>query len=98
MRRYVTGLLAPHCEVHAVRDGQEGWDEMHKTNWDLVLSDAMMPRMTGFELLEHLRQDPAYNQIPFIILSARAGDDARLEGLSKGADGRLSTYVQFTNS
>src|SRR5690606_7670978 len=56
---------------------------------DLVLSDVMMPKMDGITLLHALRDDPVTVDIPVILLSARAGEEARLEGLSVGADDYL---------
>ena len=56
---------------------------------DLVLSDVMMPNTDGFALLNALRADPATKEIVVILLSARAGEEARLEGLTAGADDYL---------
>src|SRR5262249_38352925 len=56
---------------------------------DLVLSDVMMPRLDGFALLQALRADAATASIPVILLSARAGEEARVEGLQAGADDYL---------
>jgi light-regulated signal transduction histidine kinase (bacteriophytochrome) len=54
-----------------------------------VVSDVMMPRMDGFELLQALRKDPSTAGIPIILLSARAGEESKVEGLDKGADDYL---------
>src|SRR5690606_29753684 len=56
---------------------------------DLVVSDVMMPRMDGFELLAALRREPATREIPIILLCARAGEESRIEGLDAGADDYL---------
>ena len=56
---------------------------------DLVLSDVMMPEMDGFQLLAALRNNPATSTIPVILLSARAGEDSRVDGLQAGADDYL---------
>jgi signal transduction histidine kinase len=60
---------------------------MKKPN--LILSDIMMPRMDGFELLKAIRNDANLRTIPVIMLSARAGDEARVEGIEYGADDYL---------
>ena len=56
---------------------------------DLILSDAMMPELDGFGLLAELRADPSTSQLPVIMLSARAGEEAAVEGLAAGADDYL---------
>ena len=56
---------------------------------DLVITDVMMPGLDGFGLLRELRQDPQTATIPVIMLSARAGEEARVEGIQAGADDYL---------
>src|SRR5262249_20285179 len=56
---------------------------------DLVVADVMMPELDGFGLLNRIRADPALRQIPVIFLSARAGEEARIEGMHAGADDYL---------
>ncbi len=56
---------------------------------DMILSDVMMPPLDGFQLLRALRADPATEGLPVVLLSARAGDEARVEGLTAGADDYL---------
>jgi signal transduction histidine kinase len=90
MRQYVTRLLRKQYTVTAVADGQAALDAIRTARPDLVLSDIMMPRMDGFELLRQLRADPQTNTIPLIFLSARAGEDARIEGMSRRADDYLA--------
>ena len=53
---------------------------------DLILSDVMMPGLDGFGLLTSLRRDEVLRELPIILLSARAGEEARVEGLDAGAD------------
>jgi PAS domain S-box-containing protein len=90
MREYVARLLTRHYEVIAVPDGQAAWEAAGNLHPDLILSDVMMPRMHGFELLRKLREDGRTKTIPVILLSARAGEEARLEGISAGADDYLT--------
>jgi DNA-binding response OmpR family regulator len=56
---------------------------------DLVLADIMMPQLDGFGLLKALREDPVTGDIPVMLLSARAGEESRVEGLQAGADDYL---------
>ena len=86
MRQYVTRLLQPRWEVDAVPDGHAALASVRAHKADLVLTDVMMPGLNGFELLRALRDDPATRDIPVILLSARAGEESRVEGLRAGAD------------
>jgi two-component system nitrate/nitrite sensor histidine kinase NarX len=56
---------------------------------DLVLTDVMMPGLSGFDLLKAIRADPQTKAVPIILLSARAGEEAAVEGLAAGADDYL---------
>lgn len=89
MRDYVKRLLTQRYEVEAVADGVVALAAIRQNPPDLVLADVMMPAMDGFELLRSLRSDPTTQEIPIILLSARAGEEARVEGLEAGADDYL---------
>ena len=90
MRAYVSRLLRDQSwDVEAVADGHAALDSAMRAPPDLVLADVMMPRLDGFGLLRALRDNPATRGAPFILLSARAGEEARVEGLSAGADDYL---------
>ncbi len=86
MREYVQRLLQDTYEVIAVTDGQSGLESARERRPDLVLSDVMMPRLDGFGLLRELRADENLNTVPVILVSARAGEESRIEGLRAGAD------------
>ncbi|WP_348245253.1 ATP-binding protein [Leptolyngbya sp. DQ-M1] len=89
MRNYVKRLLSQGYEVETVSDGFAALEAMTQRLPDLVLSDVMMPRLDGFGLLRELRADPRTKGIPIILLSARAGEESRIEGLEAGADDYL---------
>ncbi len=89
MRQYLVRLLAEHYAVEAVSDGQAALDSVRQRPPDLVLTDVMMPNVDGFALLGELRSDPATRTIPIILLSARAGEESRIEGVEHGADDYL---------
>ncbi|HEX5041766.1 MAG TPA: ATP-binding protein [Candidatus Polarisedimenticolaceae bacterium] len=89
LRAYASRLLAEHYAVEAVADGQEALAHARTHRPDLILTDVMMPRLDGFGLIRELRADPALSAVPVILLSARAGEEARLEGMSRGADDYL---------
>ena len=89
MRAYVRELLVPYWDVESVADGQQALESALRDPPDLVLSDIMMPNLDGFGLLQALRANPRTNCTPVILLSARAGEEARVEGLQAGADDYL---------
>ncbi len=86
MREYVTSLLSRRYDVTAVATGRLALDGATKRRPDLVLTDVMMPEMDGFELLQALRQNPLTRTVPVVMLSARAGEEARIDGIDAGAD------------
>ena len=89
MRNYVGRLLRERYEVETVADGEAALAAVHARRPDLVLTDVMMPGLDGFGLLRQLRSDPRTRAIPVIMLFARAGEDAHVEGLEAGADDYL---------
>ena len=89
MRAYLRELLASRYEVESVADGREALESARRAPPDLIVSDVMMPRMDGFALLRALREDPKLRDIPTILLSARAGEEAVVEGLDAMADDYL---------
>lgn len=89
MREYVSRLLGEHYQVVAVSNGDEALKAAVSDPPDLVLSDVMMPGLDGFGLLRELRARPETRTIPVVLLSARAGEESRVEGLGAGADDYL---------
>ena len=90
MRGYLRRLLGSRWEVAEVADGRAALEAIRARKPDLLLTDVMMPRLDGFGLLRELRRDPGLQDIPVIVLSARAGEEARVEGLDAGADDYLT--------
>jgi len=89
MRDYVARLLRERFEVEAVSDGRAALQAAQRRRPDLVLTDIMMPHLDGFGLLRELRADTALRDVPVIMLSARAGEESRIEGVEAGADDYL---------
>jgi CheY-like chemotaxis protein len=85
MRRYVIRLLRDRCDIEAFADGRAALEAARKNPPDLVLSDVMMPRLDGIGLLRALRADPATSECAVILISARAGEENRVEGMHAGA-------------
>ncbi len=90
MRSYVGRLLSTRWQIATAADGKTALDMIRTDAPDLVLSDVMMPELDGFGLLRELRADARVRGVPVILLSARAGEDARVEGLDAGADDYLT--------
>ncbi len=90
MRDYLRRLLSTRYEVTTVADGAAALREIEQQPPDLVLADVMMPRLDGFELLATIRSNELLRAIPVILLSARAGEEARIEGMQAGADDYLT--------
>jgi PAS domain S-box-containing protein len=91
LRDYMRRILrqAGH-EVSVAVDGQAALDAAREAPPDLIVSDVMMPRLDGFAMLRVLRDDPVLRETPVLLLSARAGEEARLGGLESGADDYLT--------
>jgi PAS domain S-box-containing protein len=86
MRAYLRSILVPLYEVETVADGVAALEAMRTRRPALAILDVMMPRMDGFAALSELRKDAALKDLPIILLSARAGEEAAAEGLAAGAD------------
>jgi PAS domain S-box-containing protein len=89
MRQYIQRILSEQYDVVTVADGEAALAQIELQRPDLVLSDVMMPRLDGFGLLKALKTAPETSDLPVILLSARAGDEAEIEGLDAGADAYL---------
>ncbi len=89
MRQYLERLLAERYEIEAVPDGLAALAAIRQRTPELILTDVMMPNLDGFGLLRELRADPQTRTIPIIVLSARAGEEASVEGMERGANDYL---------
>ncbi|MFZ1993164.1 MAG: ATP-binding protein, partial [Solirubrobacteraceae bacterium] len=89
LRRYLTTLLSGQFDVEEVSDGDAALRVIAERRPDLLISDVMMPGRDGYEVLEAVRSSPETKDLPIILLSARAGEEAAIEGLVAGADDYL---------
>jgi len=89
MREYMGRLLSRQYEVVSATNGEDAYLKMLSVKPDLILTDVMMPKLDGFGLLQKVRQHPEFKTTPVILLSARAGEESRVEGLEAGADDYL---------
>ncbi len=77
-------------EIHLAADGQEGLRSAHVRRPDLVITDLMMPKMSGIDLIQRMRQSPPLRTLPVILLTAKGDDDTRREVREAGADDFLA--------
>lgn len=89
MRAYLQRLLQTRWHVEVVSNGREALQAAQRERPDLILSDVMMPELDGFGLIAAIRSDQTLTDVPVILLSARAGEEAQIDGMNAGADDYL---------
>jgi signal transduction histidine kinase len=89
LRQYLHRLLGAEYDVEVVNDGEQALAAMRARRPELVVSDIMMPVLDGIGLVRAIREDAQLRTTPVILLSARAGEEARIEGMASGADDYL---------
>ena len=90
MRAYLNRILGEHYQILTAKDGAEGFEHAKSYKPDLILTDAMMPRMSGDDLLRAVRNEKELCSTPVVMLTARAGTTARVESIEAGADDYLT--------
>ena len=86
LRAYLETLLTPYYRVAIASDGVEGLEKAKSLQPNLIVSDQVMPRQNGLDLLKEIRSTPELSSTPVIFLTARSGMEARIESLDAGAD------------
>lgn len=86
MRNYVCRLLREGREVRSASNGMEALAAIADWRPDIIVSDVMMPVMDGYKLLAAIRGNEQTKDISFVLLSAKAGEEARIDGMEAGAD------------
>ncbi len=89
MLHYLQRELRQDYQIQTAADGVAAWEAIQKHHPALVISDVMMPHVDGFQLLQQIRSDEHTRLLPVMLLSARAGEEARAEGMEAGADDYL---------
>jgi signal transduction histidine kinase/DNA-binding response OmpR family regulator/streptogramin lyase len=87
---YLHYCLADGYRLLSASDGNTAWNLCQDRVPDLLLTDLLMPKLTGLELAERMAADSATDHIPVVMLTARSGDQARLAGLEAGAEAYLT--------
>jgi ligand-binding sensor domain-containing protein/signal transduction histidine kinase/DNA-binding response OmpR family regulator len=95
IRAFVRDTLLPYYQVTESANGLQGLEIAVEQLPDLILSDVMMPRMDGLELVHKLKADPRTSHIPVILLTARGALNYKLEGFETGADDYLTKPVEI---
>ena len=86
MRKYIRHIFTPFCTVIEAANGEEALQMARTTPPNLILSDVMMPKMNGFDLLSAIRKSPETTIVPMVLLSAMKSDEARVDALIMGAE------------
>jgi serine phosphatase RsbU (regulator of sigma subunit) len=90
IRRYIKDILSDKYAVIEAQNGAAGLEKVRLCKPDLVISDIMMPEMDGYQLLKEIKDNPAFAQIPVVLLTAKADESGKADGLDAGADDYLS--------
>ena len=86
LRAYLASELSQLYRVETAANGVEGFRKATRLRPQLVIADVMMPIMNGYELCRRLREEPTLNATPIILVTAKAGSEAAIEGLQIGAN------------
>lgn len=87
---YLASVLALQFKIFTAKNGQEGIEKAFEFSPDIIVSDVMMPEKDGFELCQELKADERTSHIPIILLTAKADQRSKIEGLTHGADAYLA--------
>jgi DNA-binding response OmpR family regulator len=90
LRNLIVEIVQHEYQVIEAVNGKEGRDKALQEIPDLIVSDVMMPLMDGFTLAQKLKKDERTSHIPIILLTAKAGQSHKIEGLETGADDYLT--------
>lgn len=89
MQQFVASTLTDEYQIAVAQDGQAGWEQAQALQPDLILSDVMMPRLSGDQLVAQIRSHPELNDIPILMLTAKADDHLRIHLLQQGVQDYL---------
>jgi DNA-binding NarL/FixJ family response regulator len=76
--------------VHVASNAREGWELLQQISPELVISDIMMPQVDGYQFLKQMREDPRFETLPVVFLTARGMTSDRIQGYNAGADAYIS--------
>lgn len=87
--RYISAGLRPHFQVLIENNGKDGLEKAFEIIPDIIISDVVMPIMDGLTLCQEIKKDNRTSHIPFILLTAKTGQESKIQGLKSGADAYL---------
>lgn len=90
IRNYIKSILGTNYAIEEAENGLVGWDLINLNEFDLVISDIMMPEMDGIEMCKRMKASIETDHIPIILLTAKSDIENRIEGLSLGADSYIT--------
>ncbi len=90
LRRFIAETVQQHYHVIEAKNGEEGYEKARTEIPDIIISDVMMPLMDGFAMTEKIKKDERTSHIPIILLTAKAGQQHKIDGLTTGADDYLT--------
>ena len=90
IREYLISILSNNYQLQVAKDGEQGIEMALAQIPDAIISDVMMPKKDGLELCDSLKNNPLTSHIPLLLLTAKADDLSRIEGLKRGADAYIS--------
>ena len=93
----MTQLLSSKYHVKTATNGKEALEIIHKEELDIIISDVMMPVMDGLELTQELKNDPNYQHLPIILLTAKTQEENRAEALQLGADSYVTKPFKLSD-
>ncbi len=94
-RSFMRDSLSGKYQIYEAGNGKEGFETIHKSIPDLIISDIMMPQMDGIEMCIKLKKDIRTSHIPVILLTARTADEDKIKGLETGADDYITKPFQM---
>ena len=83
-------LASLQAEIHFAQNGKSGISQAHKLKPDLIITDVMMPDISGYEVTRILRREPEFAGIPVLVLTAQSGLEDKLKSFEVGADDHLT--------
>ncbi|MFK7775690.1 MAG: ATP-binding protein [Saprospiraceae bacterium] len=91
---YIKSCVKNDYNIEVAHDGQEGIEKAFELIPDIIISDLMMPKVNGFEVCRILKKDEKTSHIPIILLTAKATQEDKMEGLETGADAYMMKPFQ----